>query len=145
MKKIILFILLLILAIPFACRYKEGPLISFRSVKGRLEGTWQVVGFTSNGVDSLQYCVDSCGSNMKIDFPWDEAIYIIAFVDKMGGDFTFSKNKKLMNVDIHINSRKGIGPLGGNKTSEWEILKLTTTDFKISTEYNNRNNGLSII
>ena len=38
-----------------SCRFKEGPMISFRSVPNRLNGTWEVVEFKSNDVDSLKY------------------------------------------------------------------------------------------
>ncbi len=149
MKKIILFILLLILAIPFACRYKEGPLISFRSVQKRLEGTWQIVGFTSNGVDSLQNFNDSCGGNMQISFPpdWDLVnIYFVADSNKPfkgnEGSFYFSDHFKIMNVGLNETSFKSLGPIDGSGIGSfetWKILKLEMKKFEISTTYNGRN------
>ena len=69
MKKLLCISIVLAIAFPFGCdTYPDGPLISFRFVQKRLEGTWQIVGFTSNGVDSLQNFNDSCGGNMQIEF-----------------------------------------------------------------------------
>jgi len=61
MKKYII-ISIVLTTVLSGCRYKEGPLISFRSVYKRLQGYWQIIEFTSNGVDSLKYYNDSCGS-----------------------------------------------------------------------------------
>jgi len=148
MKKLL--VLLIVLATIFTgCRYKENPLFPSGSVKTRLQGTWQVVGFTSDGVDSLQYYNDSCGAKMKISFydvhgaPLPE--YTIDFMygkKNLGGYFSFSNNKKIMYVWFG-GGHDIIGPLGSGKQSKWKILKLTKDvyggDFKISTDYNSRN------
>ncbi len=121
MKKLSCILILLAIAFVPACRYKDGPVISFRSIQKRLEGTWQVVGFTSNGVDSLQNFNDSCGGNMQIKFPpdWDFInIYFVADDNKPfkgnGGEFDFSDHYTIMNLDIHKTPFKSLGPIGGN-------------------------------
>ena len=86
---------MIILVIPFACRYDDGPLISFRSVKNRLEGRWQVIGFTSDGNDSLQYYNDSCGCKMTINFLSDENdMYFDECPLALGGVCNSALNKK---------------------------------------------------
>jgi len=147
MKKLLL-TLLTLTALIDGCKYKDGPMISFRSVEKRLDGTWQVIEYTSNGIDSLQNFKDSCGYNMKIHFPPDYYNIDISFYTVAGnnsssslgngGRFHFSNNNKIMYVDFNKTSFKSIGPIGGGE-SKWEILKLTMTKFKISTDFNGRN------
>jgi len=155
MRKIFYIIIFSMLLIPFACRYKDGPLISFRSIQKRLEGKWQVVGYTSNEVDSLQNYNDSCGGYMQISFPsdWDFVnIYFNADSNKPfkgnGGYFYFSDHYTIMNLDIHKTSFKSLGPIGGNTIGNsittntlesWKILKLEMKELKISTTFNGRN------
>jgi len=140
MKKNFILILLIILLIPFACRYKEGPAISLRSVKSRLIGNWNVTEFTSDGIDSLKYYNDSCGCLMHIPDLSDELdINVFGYNKEFGGSFSFTKNKKIMHVYFkqHASWYKNIGPIGIN--SDWKILRLTKEEFKISTNVNNRN------
>ncbi len=141
MKKINLLTLIIILTIPFACRYKEGPDISFRSVKSRLFGNWKVIGFTSDGIDSLQYYNDSCGCIMHIPKLSDEQDMSFLGSKHNGlynasGTFSFSNNKKKMIVTYKGTSNH-FGPIG-MIDSVWEILKLTKDEFKILTNVNNR-------
>ena len=156
MKKLL--VLLIVLATIFTgCRYKENPLFPSGSVKTRLQGTWQVVGFTSDGVDSLKYYNDSCGAKMKINFYDRDGSKLVSPTIKfvygkkgLNGDFFFSNNKKIMFVrffSINLQDSDIIGPLGSGKQSKWKILKLTKDvyggDFKISTDYNGRNYRIS--
>jgi hypothetical protein len=146
MTRKILISLFLILIFFTTCRYKEGPLISFRSVEGRLKGTWQVVEFTSDGVDSLQNFKDSCGSKMRIWKKYfDEPLSKISFENgnylKIGGSFSLLDNKKLIRVGFGNTQHIIIGPIGG--ISNWKILKLTFQEFKISTDFNGRNYNIS--
>ncbi len=152
MKKLL--IIIIVFATVFSgCRYKEGPLISFSSVEKRLEGTWQIVGLTSDGIDSLQYYNDSCGSIMTLGFRYSDGSpmsnYMIAFdkgKKRLGGYFTFNNNRKNMNVyfpSLTISNNQAqdfvvIGPIGTGKRSEWRILKLTKNDFKISTKVSSK-------
>jgi len=146
MKKIFYIIILLVISLSFACKkYSEGPLISLRSVDKRIIAEWQVIGFTSDGVDSLQYYNDSCGSIMWIYKDYHDATYYrINFEGDnigFGGTFNFSDNKKVMNiylVDIGI-TYWGVGPIGSDKKSEWKILKLTMDELKTSIDYNSKN------
>jgi len=152
MKKLFCVLILFVFLLPLACRYKDGPAINFHSVKNRLGGRWQVTGFTSDGVDSLQYYNDSCGCKMRIGFLSDENnIYFeecppnkYKYLGEGGGYFYFVDNKKKMNLFLVGKSPfKGLGPIayGGSSgyNCEWEILKLTKDELKISSDFNGRN------
>ena len=147
MKKLLI-IQIVILTVISGCRYKENPLFpEGGTVRNRLQGTWEVVGFTSDGVDSLQYYKDSCGAKMKINFYNSDGSKLVSptigfFYGKQspfGGEFFFSNNNKIMYLNgpkINI-----IGPIFNQ--GKWVILKLTKKEFKITTEYNNINYILS--
>lgn len=137
--------LIIVITIITGCRYKEGPLISLNSVETRIKGTWQIIEFTSDGVDSLQYYNDSCGSALIImnsDVSIYESQHYFMYFNfqtpkEFYGGFTFSDKKKVMNVDFG-GGKKIIGPIG-NGSSTWKILKLTNKKLKITTDFNGRN------
>jgi hypothetical protein len=149
MKKLLV-ILIALVTILSGCRYKEGPLICFRSVERRLDGIWQIVEFTSNGTDYLKKYNDTCGGKMNISLCYSDGSpkpiseYQINFLDcktqmSLGGHFIFSNNKKIINVNFGDTLLyKSLGPLGGGK-SDWKILKLKYNYLKISTDFNGRN------
>jgi hypothetical protein len=115
------------------CRYKEGPIISFRSVEKRLIGTWQITELTSDGIDSLKYYNDSCGAKMKIwKESYDESVSKILLdgKKKLSGTCFFDKKKQNLTVSLHPTYI--IGPLN-NLISYWVIQKLTFRDFKVKT------------
>lgn len=118
-----------------SCRYKEGPLISFRKVNERIRGHWEIAELTSDGVDSLKYYNDSCGSSVYIYVPNETApdyiyIHFIRGYRELDGRFRFSKDRKY--IEMVIYGPNIIGPIG-NVRSIWEILKLSNKNFKIKT------------
>jgi hypothetical protein len=132
------------------CRYKEGPLISSSSVEKRLTGTWQITEFTSNDIDSLNYLIDSCGSQVIIGKEYyDDSDLKIGLGEgklKFGGSFIIAKNKKSITVSfIHTGSSFNFNVIGpfSSKVSEWEIKKLTYKEFKVVVNINNRNYNIS--
>ena len=60
MKKVLL-ILIVIAGFIEGCRYKEGPLISFRSALNRIYGNHILTKYTVDGIDSLKLYHDSLG------------------------------------------------------------------------------------
>lgn len=141
---VIIFIFCLSLS---GCRYKEEPLISFHSVEKRLEGTWKMVGLTSDGVDSLKYYNDKCGSTVTFIFRYPDGspmpTYYMNF-DKGKIRFrsylTFVKNKKEMKVYYNdsINNWH-LGPIGNNPSiNYWKIVKLTEKEFKTTVDFNGK-------
>ena len=144
MKKILIY-LIVILAIASSCRYKEGPAISFHSVKDRLNGKWEVIEYTSDGIDSLQYYKDSCGCGLEFRTDQSEYLWNFSFqhCQNTGADwvfdYSFSKNKTIMNIwfGIYPDHAKGFGPM--LIETSWKILRLTKNDFKITAFANDHN------
>ena len=124
------------------CKYKEGPMISFRSVYKRITGAWEIIEFTSNGVDSLKYFKDSCSSIVviqNIDKETSDKEYYMFFnfmkLNEFDTPLKFNEKKKEIYIDFGDKLNTILGPIGkGN--SNWKILKLTNKDFKISTTFN---------
>jgi hypothetical protein len=58
MKKSIIAVAVIALSFT-ACRFEEGPKLSLRSVKGRINGTWDLTKATLNGADAS---VDTYGT-----------------------------------------------------------------------------------
>jgi hypothetical protein len=142
MKKTFCILILLAIVLSFGCdRYPDGPLISFHSPETRIEGTWQIVSFTSDGVDSLQNLIDNCGNNMSIQIQEGAAWYNLWFPNGSSAIWAFYDNKKMMQVNFHsgTNYIPGEGPFkSGYIYEEWRILELTMINFKMSTTYNGR-------
>ena len=149
MKK--LFIILFVTTIVFSgCKkYKEGPLISFRTVTMRIMGTWQVTEYISNGVDSLQYYNDSCGANLSIndieDYDWQFHVGFINGKKEFDGVFNLSKDNKVLYVSSGYDNYNNYfnGPFLPNTKSNWKILKLTNKELKVTVDINNKNYKMS--
>ncbi len=148
MKK--LFLILFVITIFFpSCQkeYPEGPMISFRSVYKRINGEWKVVEFTSNGADSLKNFKDSCSSGVHVEnvdngMSTSDKRYHMFFYFGKTNEFStllkFYNNEKNIYVDFGENGHTVLGPIGKGR-SNWQILKLTMKEFKISTTYNGLN------
>ena len=144
MKKFIIISIVLTIVLS-GCRYKEGPMISLRSAYKRIEGYWQIIEFTSNGVDSLKYYNDSCGAlafiGNFVDGTSDKR-YKIVFnymqPNAIASNIKFNDKKDIMFIDFLTNQKHIIGPIGYGK-SEWKILKLTNKQLKTSIYFNNLN------
>jgi hypothetical protein len=145
LKKLSFLLIILAITCTFGCeRYPDGPLISLRSVDTRIAGGWQMVSFTSNGVDSLQSIIDSTLYTLsipEIDPKNHSNVLQIAIL----GNWTFSDNKTIMNVNFptanyypfHV---PAVGPFKlGYLNEKWKILKLEMMKLEISTVYNGRN------
>lgn len=150
MKKnaLLLFVITLVFVLS-GCRYEEGPVLSLTSVKKRLAGFWEVVGFTCEGLDSLQYYKDSCGCEMGFyqntshtDFfndVWFRDCYYKQYLAGYVGEFRFDDNKNFLYVYFNGSyaPTTHYGPILIN--SKWEILRLTKEEFKISSDVNGKN------
>ena len=150
MKKL-LALLIVSTTILSGCRYKEGPMISFRTVYTRLIGVWQVTEYTSNGVDSLQYYNDSCGANLYISNFQDYNNRLnMLFYQHSKKDFhsiiIISDNRKELYVSSFIDNNNNYfnGPFSPNTESNWNILKLTNKELKVTVDINNKNYRMSL-
>ena len=139
MKKIVLLIVAITIIVCGCKKYEEGPCISFRSAKSRIIGDWLVTEFNVDHNDELQLFNDSCGCIMYIP---DKSDYQqINFLDcknylsgEFEGSYSFNRNHTVLRVYFdYLNNVvfTRYGPFA--RTSEWEILRLTKDEFKVST------------
>jgi hypothetical protein len=129
-----------------ACRYDEGPMISFRSVEKRVAQSFLLVEFTKNGVDMTQELTDSCGNYWRfsgskdpyqpLTFVVEGSIHITNNYVPMGGDWKLSNNKKQIELNTTHNF-EGLGPFQNNIITTWKIERLTKDEMWLSCTYNN--------
>ena len=123
-KITLLFVLSLIL---FAgCRYEEGPKITFRSVKARLEGKWAIEAVSKNDKDETDNYKNAL-VNYELDIQ-KNGNYDLKYRPLNIGNYTedgvwvLSDDKKV----ITFTQNKGANP--GAK-SAWTIMRLTNSEF----------------
>lgn len=111
-----------------ACRYKDGPTLSFRTAKARVTNTWIVDKYSSNGDDHT--------NNFHQLFPnytltiRDDGNYTLTST----GTFGFSENGKweFQSNATKINLRKD-----GSGTNVWNITRLKSNEFWTNQRDNN--------
>ena len=143
-KNLILFISLTLIVA--ACtKYEEGPWISFRSVKNRLEGEWHVVKYTNNGVDSTAIKLADKYFFNKIEFSFKEYSYFIrlsdaAYNNALGSiykDMSHGRFYELFSSDVYAYKKKSLVSFPPFDTTvnvfknKWKILKLTKKEMKV--------------
>lgn len=145
MKKIILLFLILT-AITEGCKkYDEGPLLSLRSAKKRVYGSYTLTQYTVNGVDSLSLFNDSlCNKlNFYFDTDWDLDVCNIygkrkdGKISSLGWTWELVNKNKILKVNNTVCS-SGTGPFISQAHPEWEILRLTNSELKMKTTYNSK-------
>jgi hypothetical protein len=151
MKKLIL-LLLVITAISTGCKkYPDGPLISLRTAKHRLYGTYLLTQYTVNGVDSLNHYYDSLSLNFHFFY---EDVYGHDQCDIIGNrkdgkwcDLSWDWNLVNHNKTLNITSSgyaNGTGPFGTNKLPQWNILRLTNKETEMKTTYNGKEYSIKL-
>ena len=139
MKKLIP-LLLIITAISTGCKkFKDGPLISFRSVKSRIEGTWKVDKFYINDVDSTADFNVKCGCEIEFskDFWNGDANYMYlknCNNNKTLTGFWYWYNSEYLSTTFLNDSTftNGIGAFGPDRgEGAWIILRLTNKEFNL--------------
>ena len=144
MKKTLL-ILLALTGIIDGCRYEDGPLISFRSVRSRIYGNYTLTQYKVNGIDSINLFKDSLSTNFTFLFEDHNDEYIC-------NNIGFRNDGKAANLYCRWGLKKnnnylwlvrpfganGTGPFGNKKETLWEILRLTDTDLKMQINYNDK-------
>jgi hypothetical protein len=73
MKRSMLQLIIAICAILFfiGCRFEDGPLISFKSVYDRMEGSWKLTHYLVDDVDSINELNNLFDGECVMDFPTD--------------------------------------------------------------------------
>ncbi len=138
-----IFILFFISIVLVSCKYDEGPMISFRTVKSRVAQDFQLVEFTKNNVNMTQEFADSVGE----DWSFLKAVKdqnLITYTSSnlpFYGYYEISTNKKKITLYFlgYYNQGHyiGIPPLKEDVVTTWEIERLTKDDFWLSTTYDN--------
>jgi len=148
MKKLLL-TLFLLTAIIFGCKkYDEGPSFSFRSAKHRLYGTFKLVQYTVNGVDSLDHYYDSL--SLYFCFRNDDDNhhdYCDMFGRRRDGGASYlnwsweliDKNK-ILKIKSSGGNPDGCssGPFRNYVLPEWIILRLTNNELKMKTTFDGK-------
>jgi len=150
-------ILLLLISLAFAaCRYDEGPMISFRTVENRIAKSFTLVEFTKNGVDITALFSDSVGyywsflsKEAQSSSAFEENLYVYSTAHGPGPASLWAKwslNEKRNKMTIVSSPRYvGMEPFLKNDVCTWEIKRLTNTDFWLSCEYNNSTYYLKLL
>ena len=142
MKKII-FIILILTVIITACkkRFEDGPLISFRSVKSRIEGTWKVDKFYINDVDSTYDFNKKLGCEIEFSnkvSKYNSVCYEIYLKNcnnnkVLLGSWEWCEDDCFSTAFFKDTSfLNNLGAFGSEREEScWEILKLTNKEFNL--------------
>jgi hypothetical protein len=128
------------------CKYDEGPWISLRSACARVEGEYNIVKFEIGGADSTSVVTSqTCYGKIKFVYngknqPNDIFMNLNTQNCKSGGSWSLSDKNNHISLRF-LGNFIGIIPFGnGNLPAisvNYNILKLTDDEMKISTTYNN--------
>lgn len=136
MKKIQLFLLLAVLAMGMsACKYDEGPLISFVPKTERIANTWvvneaNINGTSKSSIDGFKEITFFKEGNCQI-------VYTILSTDvAYGGTWTLSDDKSY----IRINTTDDLTHLF-SYANDWTILHLKEDALKVSYSESNVSGG----
>ena len=141
-----------------SCRYKEGPIISFRTAENRLVGEWEVKSFFIDGIDKMSAYTDNC--DCKIGFSVDKNTRSFHFNDCKPDNRNIYGSYEWKEIAEHRTSRTILiistgaltdfsdttlsfnspftyfGPIGNMITSEWNIYRLKKNEMKLVCMYN---------
>ncbi len=126
-----------------ACRYDEGPMISFRSVEKRVAQHFILIGFTKDESNMTQLLLDSCGQYWNF-FDNTCSVYeqsiVLGYDPTIGMARYFAEwhlqNKK-KEIKILYNDIKGIEPFENYSITIWKIERLKKDEMWLSCTYNN--------
>jgi hypothetical protein len=113
MKKHLYLLIVTVLLLSFAgCgKYADGPAVSLRTKKARLDGNWTMVVIYNNGVDVTANYPDDTG--YRIDK--NGGLVKIANATETAGSWEFNEDKKEIRITLATSPTPYV----------WEILRLT--------------------
>lgn len=134
MKIIIIGLMCLVLS---ACKYEEGPSISFRSEAKRIEGTYDINKFTVGGKDSTHNIKSKlCYSKMKFS-----SKVIDGNMDNLScrftGGYDTNNNYKTITM-IFVGPFPNTEPLGTDWILSWEIIELRDKEMTLKCYYHDK-------
>ena len=118
---------------PFACKkYSDGPLLSLRSAKSRIVGTWKIDKLYIDGIDSTDEYIQKFGCEIeftKSNFGNPNEHWYLAYLNSckngkgVSGYWHFDDRKRKLIFVAGDSSINPIGPIGRGGT--WTIYRLT--------------------
>lgn len=103
-------------------KYQDGPLISFRSRKSRVEGKWKYDKILLNGVDKTSEYL-----NAQVEFASDGTYTNIKYMPGVAGPLENKGVWVLANNDLSVDMTF-TGAFGGTTIQRWNILKLKNSE-----------------
>jgi len=132
----ILLFFLVVFCITDCKKYPEGPRISLRTKKIRIQGVWYTELFLVNGEDSTaNYIIPYVNCGCYNIGPKGYSIYKIGSQGR-DGSWDFSNNKN--NIVFYNNNGQGLPPLFVGDKVEWVIQRLTDKQFWLKRNDNNK-------
>jgi hypothetical protein len=154
-KRILIFLVIIIVAIPSCKKYKDGPLICFQSKEKRVVGDWGTEYFSINGYDSTSalkanlaygqfhfekrakgenYTRFEYGSNAN-----DPNVSFYRVYYGSSGYWMFLNNKKDLYIHQFSETPSVQFNMGAYTANDvvWEIRRLTDAELWLKTTYNN--------
>lgn len=124
MKKTILFLAIVLTVIGNGCKkYEEGPALSLRSKKGRVDNTWKIEKYYENGVDltAALLAVDDVTIDLTKDghVTWTEVDVQSGNGSTQTGSWEFTSKKESILIQI-----SGGMSFSGTGNDIWNILRL---------------------
>ena len=142
--------MLVIVAVASSCKkYEEGPCISLRSPEKRLLGYYSILSYTINGEDSLSAYNENFGVRVHFrryyrDTPIKFEVSGLRKDGHLGGTIIWScsfNDKETNLIFYNFVGDYDPGPFSDSSIDihiNWEILRLTNTEVKLKTLYNNK-------
>jgi hypothetical protein len=145
MKKIILFVIVAFLFTSNGCKkYEEGPWLSLRSAKRRLEHKRKIVSYQIDNVEEINTLHNAYINFYTYDNHSKDGPTIAYFnndsITKYGS-YYFADHNKILKLNFHDGEDSmSVEPFLINSTyKEWTILRLTYNDLWLECDYNNQN------
>ncbi len=108
-----------------ACKkYEEGPAISLRSKKKRVEGVWKI----DKKFDAQEEQLQLTSDDLKVRWEFEDTIYreIFSGTTQISGTWEFTESKERILVNYEDTT--------GKYTLDYRILRLTNSDLWLKFE-----------
>jgi len=136
------FLLIIIIIMFSSCKYKDGPVISFRSADARVIGNYSATAYMIDDTDALQLWQDSV-SDILFSLYHETEPTDNWWISTRVGDAFLSGNYRLLNHDTQLliyaleenTGYPGNGPFRQGMESTWDILKCSKNRLWLLTNF----------
>lgn len=128
LKQLIPLVLFAALIVAACKKYEDGPAISLRSKKKRVEGIWKI----DKKFDAQEEQLQLTSDDLKVRWEFEDTIYreVFSGTTQISGTWEFTESKERILVNYEDTT--------GKYTRDYRILRLTNSDlwlkFEDSTE-----------